>query len=265
MADHLDLDEPITADEFTTLVAQLARTGRGRAERAIRATLETLAERIDAGEARHLADELPDELAPYLNTTTPAARFDIDEFLHRVADREGSGVATAEKHAAAVFTALQRVLSDTAYSHLIAELPNDFLRLLPRGPKVDVVSADAFLKRVADRAGVSQEEAWRATEAVLETLAMRIAGGEVDDLRRRLPVGFHPALDRGKERSAGKAMRMTLDAFVRQVAELEGTSVDAAIDHVRAVISTLREAVGEQEFLDVTAQLPDDYVALIRT
>jgi hypothetical protein len=40
-------------------------------------------------------------------------------------------------------------------------------------------------------------------EAVLETLATRIAGGEVDDLRARLPVAFHPALNRGEELSGG--------------------------------------------------------------
>jgi uncharacterized protein (DUF2267 family) len=59
---------------------------------------------------------------------------------------------------------------------------------------------------------------------------------------------------------------MKLDAFVRRVAEREGISLDTAFEHVRAVLSTLREAVGEQEFLDVTAQLPDEYeVALTST
>jgi uncharacterized protein (DUF2267 family) len=257
-------DGPITEDEFVTLVAQAARIGRDRAERAIQATLQTLAERIDPGEARKLADELPDELAPWLATTTPAERFDVDEFLRRVGEREGAEVATAERHAEAVFLALERALSDKEFADLTAELPKDFLPLLPRGPEIEVISAESFMQRVADRAGIGEEEAQRATEAVLETLAMRIAGGEVDDLRVRLPIAFQPALDRGKELSGGKATRMKLDAFVRRVAKREGISADKAREHVSAVLSTLREAVGEQEFLDVTAQLPHDYTALIR-
>ncbi len=60
---------------------------------------------------------------------------------------------------------------------LVAELPKNFSPLLLRGPKIEVISSSSFLQRVADRAGVDTEEARRATEAVLETLAMRIAGG----------------------------------------------------------------------------------------
>jgi uncharacterized protein (DUF2267 family) len=52
---------------------------------------------------------------------------------------------------------------------------------------------------------------------------------------------------------------MKLDDFVRRVAEREGISLDTAFEHVRAVLSTLRDAVGEQEFLDVTSQLPGEY------
>ena len=178
-------------------------------------------------------------------------------------EREGVDIETAQRHAEAVFLALERALSDKEFADLVAELPKDFLPLLPRGPEIDVISADAFLQRVADRAGIDEVQARRATEAVLETLAMRIARGEVDDLRVRLPVTFHPALDRGKELSGGKATRMKLDAFVRRVAEREGILFDQALEHVRAVLTTLREAVGEQEFLDVTVQLPDDYKALV--
>jgi uncharacterized protein (DUF2267 family) len=57
---------------------------------------------------------------------------------------------------------------------------------------------------------------------------------------------------------------LTYDEFVT-VADREGISLDTAFEHVRAVISTLREAVGEQEFLDVTAQLPDEYEVAVRS
>lgn len=53
---------------------------------------------------------------------------------------------------------------------------------------------DTFLQRVADRAGIPLERARVATDAVLETLAERIAGGEVDDLIARLHVSLKRAV-----------------------------------------------------------------------
>jgi uncharacterized protein (DUF2267 family) len=259
-----DIHGSITQEQFVTTVARTARIGLERAQRAVEATLQTLAERIDAGEARDLAGELPDEVAPWLATSTPAERFDIGEFLRRVGEREGTDIETAERHAAAVFVALQRAVSPREFADLAAELPKDFTPLLPAGADIEVISAESFIQRVADRAATDPDEARRAIDAVLQTLALRIAGGEVDDLRARLPVQFHPALERGKELSGGKATRMRLDDFVRRVAEEEGISLDRALEHVSAVLRTVRDAVGEEEFLDVTSQLPAEYEALVR-
>ena len=159
---------------------------------------------------------------------------------------------------------LRRAVSRQEFAHLRAELPKDFAALLPEGPDIEAISTEVFIQRVADRAATDEDEARRAVEAVLETLAMRIAGGEVDDLRALLPVEFHPALDRGKELSGGKATRMSRDDFVQRVADHEGISRDRALEHVSAVLRTIREAVGEQEFLDVTSQLPAEYEVLVR-
>jgi uncharacterized protein (DUF2267 family) len=252
-----------TEDEVITTVAQAIRSDRETARRTIQVTLQTLGERIDAGEARHLAGELGEQLAPWVATSSPAERFDVHEFVRRVAERAGIGVELAEDHVKAVFVGLERALSDRAFAHLRSQLSSDFLRLLPIGPEIVVMPAESFTQRVADRARIAPDEARRATEAVLETLAMRIAGGEVYDLKVRLPVAFHPALDRGEALGGGEARRMSVDAFVRRVAEREGTSVEQARRDVAAVLGTVREAIGELEFLDVTAQLPEDYQALI--
>ena len=122
--------------------------------------------------------------------------------------------------------------------------------------------ADAFWQRVADRVGLDPDGARRASDAVLETLAERIAGGEVDDLIARLPVALHAPLKRGRERSGGRATPMSFEDFLRRVAEREGDGAAPAQTHVRAVLSTLREAVGDDEFFDVTVQLPDEYVSV---
>lgn len=52
---------------------------------------------------------------------------------------------------------------------------------------------------------------------------------------------------------------MSVDEFVSRVAEREGDSLDEAREHARAVLSTLREAVPDEEFVDITAQLPREF------
>jgi uncharacterized protein (DUF2267 family) len=89
-------------------------------------------------------------------------------------------------------------------------------------------------------------------------LALRSAG-EVDDLAMRLPFELHEALKRGCDRSGDADKRMSLDAFVRRLAVREDVPVVQAIDDARAVFATLHEAVGDQEFLDVTVALPAKY------
>jgi uncharacterized protein (DUF2267 family) len=253
----------VDAAQFTAMVAEAAGTDREPAQRATRATLETLAERLAQGEARDLAAELPPEIGAWLHTTTPADGFDSDEFLRRVAERADVDLATAERYARAVFTALGRAVSPKELGDMTAELSRDYARLLPRGQRVDVPGADEFVQRVAQRAGLDTEAARRATHAVLEALAERIAGGEVDDLVDRLPVELHPPLRVGNERSGGAARKMSLAEFEALVARIERVSPVEAHVHVRAVLAALREAIGDEEFFDVTAQLPDEYTLVL--
>src|SRR6202167_6219493 len=71
------------------------RLSRETAERAVQATLQTLAERLPRREARHILRELPAELKPFIYTETDAEALDIDECMSRVADRERTDVETA--------------------------------------------------------------------------------------------------------------------------------------------------------------------------
>jgi uncharacterized protein (DUF2267 family) len=250
-------------ERFITVVAQGADLSWEDAERATRATLETLAERISSGEARQLAAQLPSELSPWLSTLEPAEGFDVDELLRRVADREDVDVPTAERHVRAVFAALTQAVTRQELHDLLSELPKDIRALVGMGPEVEIVGIDTFLQRVVDRTGLDRDGALRATEAVLETLAERISHGEVEDLIADLPVELHEALRRGDANSNGAATRFDLDEFVHRVAEREGVTRDEARDHARAVFAALREALPGKEFFDVTDQLPDDYAVLL--
>jgi uncharacterized protein (DUF2267 family) len=248
---------------FIQRVAEAAAIDREAAERAMRATLQTLGERIDRGEARQLASQLPAEVAPWLEQTPSAERFDVDEFVGRVAEREGVGLADAERHARAVFVALGQAVSDKEIFDLAEQLPDDLDALLPKGQAVEVASAEVFVSRVAGRTGLDHDLARRAIDAVLETLAERIAGGEVDDLVERLPVELHPPLKRGKESTGGQATSMSLDEFVRRVARREDADLSQALEHSRAVLTTLREAIPDNEYYDVAVQLPHEYDAVL--
>lgn len=242
---------------------------RATAELAIQATLRTLAERLPRGEARHILDELPTELKPWIYTETDAEALDIDEFLNRVAKRLGTDTATTLRLARAVFFALGEALTSDEVGHLTASLPEGFDPLVAQAQErcFDLMPACAFWHRVATRLCVTEESAWRITEAVLRTLAERIAKDEVDDLISQLDPPLHPPLRSGA--AEPDARRMPLAKFLRLVAAREGSEVSEAdlatvtTDHVRAVLATLAEAVSQREWFDVTAELPRDYDVLI--
>jgi uncharacterized protein (DUF2267 family) len=250
---------------FLAIVGERADLSTAEAERAAQAVLQTLGERLSVGQARDLADELPPELRPWVLTDRRPDPFHADEFLRRVAARENVDPVTAGRHARAVFAALGRSVSHRELADATAELPRDFEPLLasayePRPPSPE---AEAIVEEVADHAGSDRQTAERALDAVLETLGERISGGEVDDLAAELPEPLRQPLKRGDAASNGAARPLSLQEFLRHVAEREGVTPDQAQQHARAVFLTLRESVSEKEFSDMAAQLPDEYTVLM--
>jgi uncharacterized protein (DUF2267 family) len=189
--------------DYEEIIEAIRQAGGGlsrdTAERAAQATLQTLAERLPRGEARHILQELPAELKPFIYTETDAEALDIDEFLSRVADREGTDVETALRHAPAVFAALGRALSPEAVAHLAAALPQTYDPLVAEAQfrYREIMPADQFWDRVGQPLGLGRAEARQVTEAVLETLAERIAAGQVEDLMAQLDPLLHPPLRQG--------------------------------------------------------------------
>jgi uncharacterized protein (DUF2267 family) len=245
-------------------IARVARIDRAAAERAARAVLQTLAERLSKGKARDLASRLPAPLAAWLHTTTDAEPFGYDEFLRRVAEREGVDIETAARHARAVFWALGGQVGADEAEALAAELPQDFAPLTAEAQRrfFDTVELETFLAKVAEQMRISEAAARRVAEAVLETLAERISGGEVDDLAARLPLELRPALERGRERSGGRPAKLSLDRFLKRVGERLGIDPLLARPCVEAVFVALRETLPRDELLDVIAELPNEYASV---
>jgi uncharacterized protein (DUF2267 family) len=251
---------------FLSTVEQVGGLTREEAERAIEATLGTLAERITGGEARDIASFLPKEIRRFL-TDTPeeAERFGLGEFYRRVAEREGVDRRTAAAHARAVFVALGVAVAPGELRDMAAQLPVEFEPLLQAagiGRRRAAHEPYDLALRVAELADLDREQARRATEAVLETLAVRISEGEVEDLRKEIPPNLHPALDRGL-RESRNARKMSVEEFLDHIAEREGISREEALEHTRAVFAALRELITGKELSDMAAQLPSEYAPLL--
>jgi uncharacterized protein (DUF2267 family) len=259
--------------EFIGLVQQgSGGLGTVAAERAAEATLTTLAERLPPGEARRIALELPPELMPWLHTESAALAFGIDEFLDRVANREGTDAEIALRHARGVFFAFGSALSPESVAHLATLLPRTYAPLVDEAEHryLEITPASEFWDRVSRRlGGAARSTARRVTDAVLETLAERIAAGQVEDLIAQLDPELHPPLRRGATAGTAETRRMAAAEFLRRVAARERADAGEvplageAPGHVRAVFATLAEAVTSKEWFDVIVELPADYQGLI--
>ena len=119
-------------DEFLGHVQHRARLGsRGEAERATRATLETLAERLVDGEARDLAAQLPPELAHFLQPPDAGigTKLTLDEFFETVSMREGVELKKATFHARVVIGVLTEAVSQGEIKDVRVQLPAAFAQL----------------------------------------------------------------------------------------------------------------------------------------
>jgi putative drug exporter of the RND superfamily len=117
-------------DEFAQLVGARAGLERDRAERAAQAVLVTLAERITRRERKVLAAQLPAAMARAMRgADTKPERFDADEFLRRVSDREAATGADALDHTRAVLATLDEIVAG-GLAYVRPQLTADYEPLL---------------------------------------------------------------------------------------------------------------------------------------
>ena len=119
----------LSTHEFLALVGARAGLTHHQAQRATDAALLTLSERITPREKQVLATGLPRDLRPaVLEAPRRAERFDADEFVRRMGEREGVGADDAIVHAHAVLAALaESVPGDLDYVR--AQLSPDYAPL----------------------------------------------------------------------------------------------------------------------------------------
>ena len=121
---------------------------------------------------------------------------------------------------------------------------------------------DEFIEQVQTRAHLStQSEAQRATQATLETFAAFLSWKDRHDAASQLPKNIKtylqwPVVGPGNQPAAGSERNVSLDDFFQRLSRRAGVPKAVAIEHARAVLSVLREAVSEGEFEEMRADIP---------
>lgn len=122
--------------EFMKDVSDRAVLDKRQAEKAVRATLNTLAQRLAGGEPHDLASQLPSELKETVELTAFAGagvHWDADEFVAKVAAREGCPPARAREHVRAILAALRDAISPGEFDDIGNQLDRSYEALLPQG------------------------------------------------------------------------------------------------------------------------------------
>jgi uncharacterized protein (DUF2267 family) len=122
--------------EFVSAVRESTGLDAAGAERAVRATLAVLGQRLAGGETKDLAAQLPGSLAGELPAEGGGERFDVTSFYERIAEHEGGDVtvAQARQHARAIAKGLETALSGGEWANFTSQLPDDYADFLGTEP-----------------------------------------------------------------------------------------------------------------------------------
>jgi putative drug exporter of the RND superfamily len=124
--------DTLSRKEFIERIASRSGLAPEQAARAVEAVFATLAERITRKERRVLALHLPRRLRPPLKTGRwRPERFPLDEFVDRVARRQGTSPESAREATRAVMNTLADVVARGEIDYLRAQLSPDYSAVLP--------------------------------------------------------------------------------------------------------------------------------------
>jgi uncharacterized protein (DUF2267 family) len=119
-----------------------------------------------------------------------------------------------------------------------------------------------LVRAVAERTRLSREESADITRAVLEGLAAQLSEGEARRLAADLPDPLAEQLPAPRRRRKG-AHPVGVNDFIRQLSGRTGLTDEDARAGTGAVLASLREALGEEEYRHLIGQLPAAYTGLV--
>jgi uncharacterized protein (DUF2267 family) len=117
------------------------------------------------------------------------------------------------------------------------------------------VDQRSFQAAVAERAGLSKEEAADLTRATLESIAGQISGGELQRFAAGLPDWLEPHVPRHD----GGAHPKPLTEFVQELGRRTGLREDETRRGISAILSLLRGAMDPTHLDHALSLLPKDY------
>jgi uncharacterized protein (DUF2267 family) len=117
------------------------------------------------------------------------------------------------------------------------------------------VDERTFYATVAERAGLSKEEAADLTRATLESFGRQLSSGEIHKLAPELPDWLEGALPRHD----GAAHPIKAREFILQISRRTGLTDEETRRGVAAVLTTLREAMDPRHLDHALSLLPKEY------
>jgi uncharacterized protein (DUF2267 family) len=127
-----------------------------------------------------------------------------------------------------------------------------------------VMDQKELARTVAERTRLSRQESADIARAVVEGLAVQLSEGEARRLAADLPGALtEPA--QAPQRRRQQSRPVAVDRFIRQVSERTGLTHEDARSGVAAVVAALREALGDEQYRHLIAQLPVGYARLVET
>lgn len=191
-----------------------------------------------------------------------------DEFIQRVRDRAGGSPDEARLLTRTVLHTLSERIGRKESSDMASQLPKELKDAFMPGPVPQPFDAAEFVRRVAERTGLSEEDALPRIRAVFLTLREAVSPGELEDWQMMLTPDYvdlaaRPAESGGRPRTTppdsphrGEAYVGARD-FVQRVAERAGLDEARARRAIEAVLETLGERIANGEAEDLAAQLPE--------
>jgi uncharacterized protein (DUF2267 family) len=121
------------------------------------------------------------------------------------------------------------------------------------------MSYDEIVKRTQERAGIEDRSVAEGTVIeVLQELCDRLSGQEAHDLLSQLPGELQRAVI-----VSPNPLPIDHDTFIENIARELSVSNEEARKRIRAVITTLREAVSWGEFQDVLEEVDPEYADFV--
>lgn len=116
---------------------------------------------------------------------------DHQKFLKTVAQRAWTSTDQADVLTRATLETLAERITGGEARDLAAQLPKELQQpLRPRVEDAERFRLEEFVRRVSQRAGVDDAQAWQAVKAVFATLREAVSPGEFDDVISQLPQEF---------------------------------------------------------------------------